>query len=381
MYKKAYSILMLIFCMLAFCAVMVVCVYNGGLTVSADGMESAAGDAVNRIQDLTGFTWLNEIYGFGNLVLSPDEIISLPYVTVKDEDGYLEYFRSSSFDVLAAGRKICELSQFCALNGAEFSYVSYPSKSGAGKAPEDYGLEMKWEEVRGAFLDGLDSYGVTVLDIGRMLEDDGYTDKDVFYKTDHHWKSPAGLYAARAIADHLNEAYGYSLRSDLLDGSMFDFVTHDDLWLGEIGRKCSKTWVGALDEFTEIWPLYETSLKMGIRYGEYDEEGDFSMMVDRSGYDGSGDLYTYSAHYSYGSGIGSPMWIHNDNVSGERILIIKDSFSMVVIPFLSLTVSDIAVWDVRDSPGSLRDFIADNDFDAVVLAYTDFWSTRMYDFR
>lgn len=54
---------------------------------------------------------------------------------------------------------------------------------------------------------------------------------------------------------------------------------------------------------------------------------------------------------------------------------------MVTIPFLLLTTSDIAVWDVRVTKEGLYDYIAKNDFDIVLVAYTDFWNSSSYIFN
>lgn len=81
-------------------------------------------------------------------------------------------------------------------------------------------------------------------------------------------------------------------------------------------------------------------------------------------------------------GAGPVTQIHNNNhINGPKVLIIKDSFSVVVVPFLSLTCQDITWWDMRDNENSLYEYIQNNDFDIVLLAYTDFWRDDMYDFN
>ena len=76
---------------------------------------------------------------------------------------------------------------------------------------------------------------------------------------------------------------------------------------------------------------------------------------------------------------------HNnlDDGNGKKILIIKDSFSVVVIPFLTLETSDVTVWDMRwdQTKNGLYQYIRDNDFDAVLVAYTDFWTDTMWNFN
>lgn len=328
-----------------------------------------------------GKTVMREIYGTTNKVLSPDEIIYGSDVIVKNEEGFLEMIGMVTYDVTEAGNKICELQRVCKNAGAQFSYISYPSKTNSNTKREKFGINTNQESVREGFLNALETDGINVLNIRELMEAEGYTPKDIFYKTDHHWKTTAGLYGARAIADYLNDLFGYSLRADLLNENLFSYTTYENLWLGETGRRCSATWTGVLDDFIEIVPVYDTMIKVGFQYGEYNRSGDFRILIDDSGYNGNIDLYSYSAHYSYGVGFDSPVWIHNDNVVGKKILMIKDSFSAVVVPFLSLTTSDIAVWDMRVTPDGLYDYIAQNDFDIVLLAYTDFWEAGMYDFK
>ena len=73
--------------------------------------------------------------------------------------------------------------------------------------------------------------------------------------------------------------------------------------------------------------------------------------------------------------------LHNNNVDKGKVLIIKDSFSVVVIPFLSLAVQDVVVWDMRATKDGLYDFIEQNDFDAVILAYSGVWNFEMFQFN
>lgn len=320
-----------------------------------------------------------EIYGFTNKIISPYEIASGGGATVKDKDGFLEKINYVSYDIKEAESNIFELNEVCKKTDTDFVYISYPSKTNTQTIAEYYGIETNGEEARNNFLNRLKDSGINILNVRTLLEEEGYQVKDIFYKTDHHWKSTAGLFGAQAIVNYLNDALNYNLRADLLDESQFDFITHEKIWLGEEGRKLSKTWVGVLDDFTEIKPIYETSFCVKSDGEEEKREGDFSLFIDDSGYNGKADLYQYSAHYSY-LNAGSLTEIHNNGVEGKKILIIKDSFSVVVIPFLSLATSDVVVWDMRTTSEGLYDFIEQNDFDVVLLAYTDFWQADMYKF-
>lgn len=324
---------------------------------------------------------VREIYGASNWLLSPNAVPkNSRYIYVKEDDGFLHTIGLSSFDMEMAKRRLSQLNQACQDSGADFVYVSYPSKNEQDDAAT-YGIDTNDLEYREELLAYADSSGLNYLDVKPLFEADGYTLKDIFYKTDHHWKAPAGLYSARAIANYLNDTLGYSLSTDLLAEDQFTFTTYEDLWFGETGRDLSLGYVDALDDFTEIRPAYDTSLQIDFASGD-SVAGDFSIMMNDFPHSSAEiDLYEYSAHYAYDRNISSPTHYHNNNVEGPKILLIKDSFSVVVIPFLTLATSDLTVWDVRDVQENVTDYIRQNDFDIVLLAYTDFWATYMWDFH
>lgn len=370
-----------IFCLFYAVLVMFLCVINIYHCIMENSIGSLILNAESTIQaGIPGKKQLRELYGITNCVISPYEIASEGGATVKDKDGFLEKISYVSYDIREAERNIFELKKVCEDTDTDFVFVSYPSKTNARTTPEYYGIETNGEETRNNFLNGLKSGGVNILNVRTLLEEAGYQVKDIFYKTDHHWKSTSGLFCARAIVNYLNDTFDYHLRADLLDESQFDFITHEKIWFGEEGRKLSKTWVGALDDFTEIRPVYETLFSVKAEGAEEKRKGDFSIFIDDSGYDGNVNLYQYSAHYSYLNS-DSQTKIHNHCVESEKILIIKDSYSVVVIPFLSLSASDVTVWDMRTNKEGLYDYIKQNDFDAVLLAYTDFWREDMYQFN
>jgi len=378
MYKKVFSIVFLVICCFVF-----VCVESNLLINDKSILVSE-----NREKEIEGvFPFADgtkEIYGLSNRLLSPNEKITGHSVTIRDKDGYLEKI-SVVGDISWHKEKIRELNDVCHDAGCEFAYISYPSKTNSKTISTEYGIDTNADAVRKDFLQFLHDEGIDCLDVRSLLESDGYGSKDIFYKTDHHWKTTAGFYAARAIADFLNERYGYHLAVDALDEEKFSFTTYNNLWFGETGRSLSRAWVNTLDDFTEIVPKYDTSISIYQSDGS-EVSGDFKIMLDESGYKTKDvDYYSYSAHYSYSKNMHSPTTYHNNFATGDgkKILLIKDSFSIVVVPFIVLETADVTVWDMRedDTKNGLYEYINNNDFDVVLVAYTDYWSSFMWDFN
>ena len=335
-----------------------------------DSIESNVESAIS--QDNT----LKEIYGLVNLAISPKEIEN----TVKDEDGFLLPITNTEFDVVTAADNIAKLRDECEKNGVDFAYISYPSKNMSDDYMSDYYINGDNEELRTTFLNEIEKNGVDILDIRRLMEEQGYSNKDIFYKTDHHWNTRSGLYAAREISKYINDEYGYKTYTENLDEDKLVFKEYTNAWFGETGRKLSKTWVGALDDFTLIKPNYDTSFEYIIT-GVSNKSGDFSLLLDESMLGTEYDLYTTDLHYSYMPDVDLNTVVQNKNINdGAKILIVRDSFSIVVVPFLSLTCSEVNMWDMRNNTESLYEYIKNNDFDMVIVAYTDYWSDEMYSF-
>lgn len=329
---------------------------------------------------------VKEIYGLSNKIISPNEKVTGSTAIIKDGDGFLFFIGPASIETVDyAKNKIVELNDYCHSLDTEFAFIYYPSKSNSNVISTEYGIDTNLEEIRYDFISYLEKNGIDYLHIRELLEGDGYKTKDVFYKTDHHWTTNAGLYSARAIVNYLNDEYGYRLNNSDLDENEFSYIYYDDLWFGETGRSLSRSWVGTLDGFTQIMPKNNTSISQIYADGTR-VDGDFSIMVDDYWYDKENiNYYDFSAHYTYAKGMApNPVIYHNNYIdeNGKKILIIKDSFSIVVIPFLTLAVEDIAIWDMREvsDSDSLYEYIKDNNFDAVLLAYNDFWAEHMWNF-
>ena len=332
-------------------------------------METAVEEAVPKKE------YIKEFYGFTNRLISPNEIDRY----VKDEDGYMKPLVMLDYDTDFAADKIAELRDVCNANNVAFAYVSFPSKSDSTDVGELYGIDTNSEDMRNRFLNRLNENGVEVLNIRDQMEKDGLTRKDIFYKTDHHWNTRSGLYGARSMAQFLKDK-GFAVAPENLDADKFTYTDYNNCWFGETGRKYSATWVGSLDDFTVIKPNYETSMDF-IVPNRFEKTGDFSILLNESVYGTDFDIYNTSLHYTYMNGAGNNTIVRNNNFKdGAKVLMVQDSFAMVVVPFLALGCGEVNMWDMRDNEASLYEYIRNNDFDIVVVAYTDFFSNKMYVF-
>lgn len=327
---------------------------------------------------------LKEVYGAASRLLQPEAVFDDGNPIVRMPGGYLIQFHGggSPFRTDWAADRIGGLKEFCAQRNIPVYYVSYPGKSTyTDSRPEDFGVMGDDKDQRAALLGRIRENGVPVLNLEDDFKARGFSQEEVFYKTDHHWKTEMGLLAAREIAEMLKTEASLEIYPELLTEDHFHARKFPKSWLGETGRKVSVAWVGDLDDYVFYEPVFETELEYHVPSAGINTEGGFSDIIDWSRFGDDTDLYDNSLHYVYMKDCGTITHIRNRKLTGANILLIKDSFSVPVMPFLALTCGNITWWDMRGNRYSVFDYIDRHRFDAVVIAYTDFWRSEMYDFK
>ncbi len=218
------------------------------------------------------------------------------------------------------------------------------------------------------FLSRIKDAGVNSLDLRDNIVEENINIKDLFYRTDHHWTAPAGLWATRIIAQGLNDKCGYCIDPSIFDEKNYIYTKWDACWLGEQGRKVAESYVG-LDDYTEVKPNYSTNYIFLNEDGTF-YEGTFDNFINEDVYNTDNDVYeNRSWHYSY-----NRLNCINTNVEYGKVLILGDSFDHVTQPFLSLGVHqvDSMILLSYDDSFSLKDYIIENGYDTVIVAYAQF---------
>lgn len=284
------------------------------------------------------------------------------YIT---SDGYIESsYKPTSTDYEV--EQLIAFRDFLEENGINLLYVSEPTKyTDDGEFYEEFGIESYGNRNADKFMDRIRQANINCIDLRDNMVEEGIEAKDMFYRTDHHWNIPAGLWATGHIAEGLNEYCGYDIDMSLYDTNNFDSVYWEKSWLGEQGRKVGKSYVG-LDDYTKMTPKYETSFLFKNDDGST-TAGDFSGFISDGIYNTENDVYeNLSWHYSY-----SIEDCINNNIDNGKVLLLADSYAMATEPFLALGVHEIDCLFLRqmDPRLSIRDYILENGYDTVVMAY------------
>ena len=263
--------------------------------------------------------------------------------------------------------QVTDFSNFCRKNGIQLLVVLAPNKSGRSDA---YDGTLDFSNENGDdFLEGLQTQGIHCLDLRPVLDAQTEHHMDLFFRTDHHWKPNVARAAAQSIEATLNTSYGYQADISLLDAEKFHEDLYPSRYLGSFGQRITLVRTKP-DDFPLIYPDFPVSLRLRIPSMELDRTGDFSIFYDYRQLAFPQDFYRpIYGTYTYGER--ALLSVQNlQKKDQHKLLLIRDSFGNLIIPFLSLGMKEIDAIDMRFFTGSLHAYLRQERPDTVVLCYT-----------
>ena len=296
-----------------------------------------------------------------------------------NDEGQIIKGSDSTISLEFAFQKVKELKTYCDSTGRNFLYVFLPGKPYSDEELLKWGIQCKRNAGTNLMSEYLQQNGISSFDARTLFSEEDFY--QYFFKTDHHWTPDAGLKTARALLEQLNLRFGYSFEADILDDSQFTRKVVPDKWIGEFGEKALGRYAEK-DDFISLKPSFPVTLRYRniIRDSEW-LEGDFDILLDKEIFN-KVKFEGQSMYYYYLPDAGS-VEIENPDVDEGTILIIKDSFSNVMLPYLSLGISHLTAWDMRDDKAVYDYLKAHPEIETVMIVYNiSFVSTeRMNDFQ
>lgn len=175
-------------------------------------------------------------------------------------------------------------------------------------------------------------------------------DEALFYRTDHHWTSLGAYYGYEAIVT----AMGMSATP--LDN--FEKTLVSDSFYGTIYSSSGVRWVPADEIHT------------------YVEEDGIDVTSFFTGAPEVGSLYApdfldQKDKYSYFMGGNQPLAIiKTEHTDAPSILVVRDSYSDSLAPFLTENFSEIHLLDLRYYNAGVSRYVEENDIDSVLALYS-----------
>lgn len=179
-----------------------------------------------------------------------------------------------------------------------------------------------------------------------------HKDEYIFYRTDHHWTSLGAYYGLSALAESMG------LPCPALD-SYTDRHVVSEKFYGTTWSSSGFSWVDPDTMETFV------NAPEGLKVTSYPQ-----------GSPVEGKLYDFSFlekkdKYSMFMGGNCPMHvIETGNEDKPSLLILRDSYTDSLIPFLLDDFSEIHVLDLRYYRASLKAYIEQNNFDNVLVCYS-----------
>ena len=237
----------------------------------------------------------------------------------------------------------------------------------AGYESLDHSKEMA-DEVVAALAEG----GVDVLDSRDVLMNSGYPLEDLLMYTDQHWSTLSALTMAQSIAETLKEMAGADIDPTLLDMDQMNTQVHENLFMGKYGQRVG-TGVVEPDDIIEYWPKYETNISRHTKQtvSIQDVSGSFrevAIRADRLEPD-EGKTWNTLAYTYYGQVEAYDIYT-NESAPDITIMLLKDSYSAPIAPFLSLIARNVVSLDLRRDIPPLSEWMEQYEPDVVVMAYS-----------
>lgn len=293
---------------------------------------------------------------------------------IKMENGYLTYYYDN-LNIKSRAKKIIELNNYVKAldNKMNFLYIQAPFK--VNKYDNQLSYDVDYSNVfTDNLINELKKNNIDVWDIREefalySLGDDESDYYKKFYKTDHHWKVETGLDVANKLSRLLNEKYNFSIDTNLFDMSNYEVITYKNWFLGTQGKKVSLGFVKP-EDFNLVLPKFETNLTLDIPSKKINNSGNFKDTLINFKMLNDIDYYNISPYVAYLYNDNPLSLIYNSNIKdNKKILLIKDSFSLTMAPFLALGTQKLELIDVRYYKDNLKSYIKESDPDIVIMMY------------
>lgn len=284
-------------------------------------------------------------------------------------NGYLASLIGSGGTMERQSQMMTDLYKVLEKRNTPMLYVQAPGKISRLDKQLPAGLYDHSNDNTDNFIRGMREGGIPVLDIREEIEKEGLDHYSMFFKTDHHWTPHGGFFAYTKIMEKLAD-FSYTEEPNKLDLKSYEVEEYKEHFLGSTGRRTGALYAG-VDDITLIYPSFETKMSISVPSRDIYRSGSFKDVIFDYTHIEEKDFYNKSPYSTYIGG-DYPLVIHeNDKAANDQtILLIRDSFSLPVQSFLSLSISNLHVIDLRYyTDQTLLQYIDELNPDMVMFLY------------
>lgn len=294
------------------------------------------------------------INGIFSKIIGEKEINNI----IKLENGYLTTPQAVA-DATKIADNIKEFETYLNKKEIPLTYIQVPYKTPTDNDEKiPLGFNTNANTNADNVLKQLEEKNIQTLDLRDEIQKDGLNHYDLFYKTDHHWNIYGGFWGHTKVVEHINETLGIDkINKEYTNIENYNIETIEDTFLGSRGKRTGAGFAG-LDDTVIITPKFETDYSISIQSKDINNKtGNFKevMFFEERIADESLDKYDPYSMY-LGGNYDFVKIINNKTATNDKkIFLIRDSFSLALVPYLSSHYSEVYLYDLRE--GTQADMI------------------------
>ncbi len=284
---------------------------------------------------------------------------------IKHDNGQLSFFSTKSINPIAL-EQIIKLNNFTLSQNSKFALILSPYKNSTiGQLPYNY--SSSFPDSITSFKSNLSKKNITTIDLNEYI--DSTNVNRIFYNLDHHWRVETAFEMFSNLSLYFNnvDSTHFNIQKEYLNKKNYTFTKISNDFMGSLGRRVGK-YYAELDSFILITPNFKTNYTAEYyRYNQPTEkkQGDFQQCLINTAPFSEGSPYD-----CYLSGNIPFVKIINNNATNGKVLIIKDSYAVPVICFMSTLIHEIQLIDLRYYfEDDIYDKISNENFDQVWIFY------------
>lgn len=340
---------------------------GGKVKESIVGLESSINQNVFRKTD-----YIN-LFGLSAKLLKKHYIIenNPANSVVKDNHEDLQFI-CFEVDTMPYVKEISKVKEVLDEMNTPLLYVQTPLKTIEDYVKMPEGIIDYANKNTDEFMLELEEAGIEMLDLRENIKTSGLDYNELFYTTDHHWKTETAFWAVGEVTDYLKQHFKIDLDPNnfYTNEQNYHSVFYEKSFLGSQGRRVGK-YYGGVDDYTLILPSYDTDYSVTINKTHQSSvaEGTFEDAMVKYYLLRPKDIFTnrYAAYF----GADFPEVIINNHGAAHKmkVLIFKDSFGLPFSAFFSTMVGETRLLDTRYYQGNIEEYIRHYDPDLVLYVY------------
>lgn len=375
-FKKEITMIIFFLILISFSIVNVIHTWpylkKQSFTSIANTIEESEGIMKEKLYQKYTFV---EGYGYLQKLLLKKEFNGFEIVKDDNNSLYLESYEEKAADLTAFNQKLKRFQQSLQKQGTTMISFIIPDKVLEKKVNFPKGYPYNYaNETLDAYKQALEDNKIAYIDMRKIVEDSPLTHQQLFYKSDHHWRTETAFMVYQQLINRLKVDYGLDVdpTKELSKKENYNFITYPSIFLGSIGRKSGASYAQA-DDFTFIYPKYRTNFTMEwmLEGSSFTKNGRFETTLANPSYLNHTKVYdeksdTYSMYLDGNAAYTSIL--NHDAPNSMRVLFLKDSYSLPLAAFFANHVLQVDLIDPRYTSEKLEKILNEHTYDLVFCA-------------